>query len=114
VISDERSRSDQLAEGSEAIVAPWPSRPKVLYGDAATHAAQYENGDYGVIGIPEDGNEVGDHVDRYGQVDEQQGNPDANPGREVSIGGQSSQQPEQVRKKTQRLLQEVALGSPDG
>jgi hypothetical protein len=35
----------------------------------------------GVIGIPEDGNEVGDRLDRYSQVDEQQGNPDADPGR---------------------------------
>jgi hypothetical protein len=47
VISGERSRSDQFAEGSEAIVARWPNLAKFFYRDAATHAAQYENDDYG-------------------------------------------------------------------
>jgi hypothetical protein len=72
-----------------------------------------ENADDGIIGVPEDGNETGDHVDRHGQVDEQQCDPDANTGREVSIGGQSSHQSEQVRKEAQRLLQEIALWPPD-
>jgi hypothetical protein len=43
-------------------------------------------------------------------VDERQCDPDANTSREVSIGGQSSQQLEQVRKEVQRLLQEIAFG----
>jgi hypothetical protein len=82
-----------------AFNAAWPGRAKLLQTDAATHTAKDENYDDGIIGVPENGNEVWDHIDRYGQVDEQQGDSDADPSRKVAISSESSQQSEQVRKK---------------
>ena len=99
-----------MTEGGEPVVGPWPGLPKFFQGNAATYAPQDESDDDGIIGVPEDGNEVGDHVERYGQVGEQQCDPDANTGREVWIGGQSSQRAEQVRKEAQRLFRRSPFG----
>jgi hypothetical protein len=54
------------------VLSTRPSRLQLLRRDTAAHTAQDKDHDDGIVGIPEDGNEVRDDLDRNGQIDKQQ------------------------------------------
>lgn len=56
---------------------------------AARHPAQHESHDDGVIGVSQHRDDVGDQVERQGQIGRQQGQADAHTAADIRICGQS-------------------------
>lgn len=62
----------------------------------AGNRAQDEGDHDGVVGVADDRHEVGDDVDRGGQVHQQQHQPDSDPGGHGLVGGEAADESQQV------------------
>src|SRR5215475_8971531 len=71
-LEDGAVESGQPGQGVEAAVGAGPVRADGLDPGPPYDAAQDERDDDRVVGIADDRQEVGDKVDRHGQVDHQQ------------------------------------------
>lgn len=65
--------------------------------------AKSDNDDQRVIGLAQDGNEVRDEVDRGDQIHQQHSQPDPDPDRHVSIGGDTLQEEHHVWGETKKI-----------
>src|SRR3954467_3375649 len=66
------AQAGEPSQRSEAVVAARPMRAHGVETGVAHHAAQHDGDDDGVVGVAQHRNEVGNGVDRYRQIDQQQ------------------------------------------
>ncbi|GII83524.1 hypothetical protein Ssi03_15140 [Sphaerisporangium siamense] len=85
-----------------------------LQARAAGDRAQDRGDDDGVVGVPQNGDDVGDHVDRAGEIGQQQRQPHTDAARQRGIGRQTADQAERVGEQPQRLAYQPAAGPDDG
>jgi AraC-like DNA-binding protein len=79
----------QTQDRAQPVRGSGPVTPDRVGAAAADDRAQRDGDDDGVVGVADDGNEVGHQVDRRDQVGQQQPQPDAYPSGQGGVGGEA-------------------------
>jgi hypothetical protein len=102
------SEAGKADHGSESIVGAWPVGSDGVEAGAADDATQHGGDDDGVIGISEDGHEVGDEINGNSEIGQQQRKPDAYSMREGFVSSQPADQTKHIWQQPQRFAQQSA------
>lgn len=90
----------------EAVVGAGPVDADRVEPGTAAEAAQDGGDDDGVVGVPEDVDEVRHQVDGQREVGQQQPKPDADAAGECLVSGQSPDEAQDVGQQPQRLARQ--------
>ena len=110
-----RRRSGSTLYASQLLDDGQPgraARPVPTQGlDASTpdDRPQHHSHDDGIVGVADHRHEVGDKIDRRGQVDQQECQANAYPSGDRPVGGQPTDQPDQVGHQSQRVFESDSI-----
>lgn len=77
--------------------------PRTITGFSDDRAQDQRNDD-DIVGVPDNGKEIGYQVNGRGEVDQQQDQADTDPAGQAPVHGQPAQQGQQVRQQPQGFL----------
>ena len=103
-----------MREEREAVVAAGPVVADDVWSSATDHAAEDEADDDGVVGIAEDGDEVGDEVDGDREVAKEEVEADAGTTMQVAVAGEAMDEADGVRQDPHGIAERGVGWAQDG
>jgi hypothetical protein len=90
--------ASEAGQCGESVVTAGPALAHGIEAGAAYDAAQHRGDDDGAVGVAQDRDEIGDRVEGYRQVDQQQHQADADAAGQRFVRGQVPDQAQQIGK----------------
>src|SRR4051812_1295864 len=65
----------------------------------------------GIVGVAEDGNEIGDQIEGHGEISQEQPEPNPNSARQSVVARQTAKEPKRIGQQSKCLAQQRAFGT---